>query len=115
MSNTRFGEDADPPTEFEAQLLAESTSLDDIWVLIGREIGIEALFRVFHKASGEILSVPTRRSFVRRLYIPQRDQEILERRLAKESTRKLAEEFDISVDAIEDAFRRALRTRGRRR
>lgn len=113
--DARFGADRDPPTDFERQLLDQVDSLDDGWVEIGKAIGLDALFKLFELRGGEILSVPTRHSFVKRLYIPQRDQEILDERRSGKSRGELAQRYRMSINGVDRARIRALRTRRRPR
>lgn len=68
MTDPRFGEGAQPPTDFERQLLRESDNLSDVWVEVGQRIGADALFALFGAVAGMILSVPRRVVFVKRLH-----------------------------------------------
>lgn len=77
MSDKQFSGPGDRPTMFETELLASAQQPDDVWVLIGQRIGAEALFAIFDEIGGEKVSVPSRESFVRRLYQPQRDEAIV--------------------------------------
>lgn len=174
MTDPRFGEGAQPPTDFERQLLRESTIRTDAWVIVGQHIGADALFVVFSRISGmilsapaperfakrlglarwstaeiaarltaanpnddvwidigqhigaenlgwmlgtlagEIFSSPSREGFVRRLYVPWRDQELLE--LSKTHTGpQLAAIFGLTRAGVHYARKRALRTRRAKR
>ncbi len=110
----RFGDDTQPPTEFESALLKNSHALDDIWVAVGKQIGPESLFRLFAELGGMIVSVPTRESFVRRLYLPMRDAEILARLHAGDQACDIAKDFRVTRQTIRSASLRALKTAQRR-
>ena len=114
-NDPRFGEGSAAPTEFEEELLRDCDNLDDLWVAVAKRIGLAATFEVFDELGSMIVSVPTRRSFVKRLYIPRRDQEILELYRQRVPKRELVKRYAMSPDSIDAARRRALRTRGRRR
>lgn len=110
MKDNRFGKTGEKPTEFERSLLDASNNIDDVWVLLGKRIGADALFAVLDEVPGMILSVPSRAGFVKRLYLPQRDQEILA--LSKTHTdRQLTEKFHLTDEGVRQARKRALRTR----
>ena len=98
MTDPRFGEGAQPPTDFERQLLRESTNLADVWVEVGQRIGADALFALFGAVSGMILSVPRRATFVRRLVAATSD------RVADSAT--LLAKADPAVDAWVDIGQR---------
>ncbi len=111
----RFGQGSEPPTDFEVELIMEQDGIDDVWLEVGKDIGADALFRLLGRIGGEIVSVPTRQSFVRRLYIPRRDQEIVADLQRRVPVHRLAVKHHLSPDSILKARRRVLRTRGRRR
>lgn len=112
MSRYLFGKRGQPPTDFEVALLARSQDLDDRWVAVGKRIGASALFAVLDElGGGEILSVPTREMFVRRLYLPIRDAEIRELAANHVPIAEIARTYNISPSAVSRAIDRGLRTR----
>lgn len=111
MKDRRFGAGGEPPTDFEERLLDQCDNLDDVWVQIGKRIGARALFALMDEASGLLLSVPTRESFVRRLYIPARDREFLAMRERGMSVAQIARECGLGPRAVSRGIDRALRTR----
>jgi hypothetical protein len=110
VTDKRFSGPGEPPTDFERELIATNTRLEELWADIGRAIGADALRVVLDRLAGEIVSVPTWSNLMRRLYLPLRDAEIL-RLSGRLSEQELADRFGIAPANVRRARRRALRTR----
>lgn len=82
MTDPRFGEGAQPPTDFERQLLRECTIRTDAWVIVGQHVGADVLFVVFSRISGMILSAPTPDRFAKRLGLARWSTDEVAARLA---------------------------------
>lgn len=78
-----FSERGEMVTELERELVASAPlefpeSMSDLWVLLARRIGVDALVVMFDEVGGEKVHVPTRAEFFSALYRPRRDTRIRE-------------------------------------
>lgn len=112
---TDLGSEFQAITAFERELWTRADVVDDVWVELGKRIGLDNLVAVFHAVGGQVVSVPSRETFMRRLYVPYRDQQVLEMRRAGLGSRRIARELRLSLDTVKRARCRALRTRPRGR
>lgn len=106
----QFSSSGKPTTIFESQLLAEamiSTTecIHDVWVQIGRRIGIDHLAVVLDELGGQKASVPTRSEFFSTLARPLRNRAIRDmRNKTGASLREIAEAFSVSHDTVKRAL-----------
>lgn len=110
MSRHLFGKRGDAPTEYETALLARCDNLDDRWVAVGKRIGAEALFIVLDEiGDGALVSAPSREMFVKRLYLPVRDAEILQLHQQDVDVGFIANTYRLTPKAVREAIARALK------
>lgn len=90
----RFSDPGTAPTEVERRLLLES---DHPLAALAASIGVDAVLRCCDLFAGDRVCFPTRRALMRMLYMPQRDQAMVEHWLRGGVTiQELADEYGIS-------------------
>lgn len=76
-----FSDPGETPTDFEREMFARAVDrpardIDDLWLLLARRIGLEAVCVVLDELGGDEVRVPTRSTFMQRLWKPHRNARI---------------------------------------
>lgn len=105
----KFSTRGEPVTQFERELVATCAmefpeSMSDVWVLIARRIGVDALAIVLDEIGMEKIHVPSRVQFFLALYRPHRNRMIRELAAAGESHREIAKRFGLTKFAVTSAL-----------
>jgi len=100
-----FSTRGEPATEFERALVANCAmefpeSMSDIWVVIARRIGVDALVVILDEIGMEKIHVPSRTQFFLSLYRPHRNRLIREMAAAGMSHRQIAKQFGLTKFAV---------------
>jgi hypothetical protein len=109
-SDRPFSRRGEAPTAYESALLtqaAREAGGDNVWVLIGSRIGVEALAVVFDELAGEKIMVPTREGFFRALFEPIRNARIIALAECGTPTDVIARENGLSVRRVQMIVRRS--------
>lgn len=105
-----FSRRGQPVTILEAQLVAEAAIAKpdkdtSRWVLLARQIGVDAVARIFDEFGDEKPHVPSRENFFAMLYRPLRDRGIRDmRNTTGKSLRDIAEAFGVSPATVQQAL-----------
>jgi len=113
-----FSSRGEPVTDFERDLVARCAmefpeSMSDLWVVIARRIGVEALVVVLDEIGREKIHVPSREQFFAALYRPVRDRQVCELAMHA-SLREVGERFGLSQQAVNKIVRKASADDGQR-
>ncbi|MBR0346023.1 MAG: hypothetical protein IJI03_12275 [Rudaea sp.] len=104
MTN-RFSARGERVTEFERQLVEQCgmefpESMSDVWVVIARRVGVDALVVVLDEIGEEKIHVPGRLQFFDALYRPFRNRTIRELHASGISMRELATRFHMTPQRV---------------